>query len=72
MGSGDEDGIVNKQCRSEVQRIAESIDPSAAISAIKRIAAAERQLDLNVNRQLCVETLLADLARLGRGAALSV
>ncbi len=72
IGSGDEDGIVNTQCRSEVQRVAQSIDPSAAIKAIKRIAAAERQLDLNVNRQLCVETLLTDLARLGRGATLSV
>jgi DNA polymerase-3 subunit delta' len=36
---------------------------SSAADAVGRIAQAERQLDLNANTQLCIETLVMDLAR---------
>ncbi len=36
--------------------------------AVRRLAEAEYQLDLNVNTQLCVETLVNDLGALGRSA----
>jgi len=43
-----------------------AVAPLAA-DAIGRIVQAERQLDLNANTQLCVETLVSDLARCGQG-----
>ena len=38
-----------------------------AANAIGRLVQAERQLDLNANTQLCIETLISDLARIGQG-----
>jgi len=45
-----------------------SMSLSAACRAINRIAVAERQLDLNANVQLIVETLSNDLVKLQTGA----
>ena len=44
-----------------------SLAPSDAAKAIRAIVTAERQLDLNANAQLCIETLLIRLSRLPAG-----
>jgi DNA polymerase-3 subunit delta' len=41
---------------------AQAIDAESAAAAINRLAEAQRQLDLNANTQLIVETLVGDLA----------
>ncbi|MGR3290621.1 MAG: helix-turn-helix domain-containing protein, partial [Paracoccaceae bacterium] len=41
-------------------------EPRPWIDSIHRIARAEQQLGLNANVQLCVETLVYDLARMAR------
>lgn len=47
-----------------LQHAASSFTPRRAGDAIRSIVTAERQLDLNVNVQLCLESLLIRLARL--------
>ncbi|GAG22824.1 unnamed protein product, partial [marine sediment metagenome] len=69
---GNESAVVNIRCSAQLEQAAESTAPPAAIEAINRIARAERQLDLNVNTQLCIETLLNDLARIGAGEKVPV
>ncbi|MGD2108797.1 MAG: DNA polymerase III subunit [Phycisphaerae bacterium] len=66
-GSGGESAIVNSAHAVQVKASASAIDAKCAAQAINRIAQTERQLDLNVNTQLAVETLLNDLARLSQG-----
>jgi DNA polymerase-3 subunit delta' len=70
--SGDASVLVNRSRASQAQQATSLIDPPRAIEAINRIARAERQLDLNANTQLCVETLLNDLARIARCTAAPV
>ena len=64
--SGDQSAVVNVDRRPQISQIAGSLRPATAAQAINRIARAERHLDLNANTQLCIETLLADLARIER------
>ena len=66
VGSGDKSAIVNADRRSQIARTAGSLRPSTAAQAINRIAHAEHHLDLNANTQLCIETLLTDLAYIAR------
>ena len=56
--------LVNAASEPRIARLAEFLDAERAADAINRIARAEQQLDLNVNTQLVVETLLNDLASL--------
>ena len=63
--SGDSTGVVNAGLSAQVERAGRRFDVERATDAIGRIVRAERQLDLNANAQLCVETLLSDLARIG-------
>jgi DNA polymerase-3 subunit delta' len=69
LASGDDATIANAAQRDRIARLANSVDSPGAAEAINRIARAERHLDLNVNAQICVEALLNDLARLGKGRA---
>jgi len=64
-GSGQSPVIVNLGAAARIQQAADRVDAEQAAEAIKRIAAAERQLDLNVNTQLCVECLVNDLHQFG-------
>ena len=66
--SGDESAIVNANHKTEIEQASRSVDAPLAVEAINRIARAERQLDLNANTQLCVETLLNDLSKIARRA----
>ncbi|MBI4716250.1 MAG: hypothetical protein HY763_00435 [Planctomycetes bacterium] len=61
--AGDADAVVNVGCGGELRRAA-AVGARTAADAIARIVTAERQLHLNANPQLCVETLLNDLARM--------
>ena len=47
------------------------LNAEQAAGAINRIAGAERQLDLNANPQMCVETLVNDLARIASASIAS-
>ena len=67
VGGGDTEGVVNAGIRDQLTAAATRIAQSAAIDAVKRLSQAEGHLDRNVNVQLCVETLVNDLARIGRG-----
>ncbi len=49
---------------SQGGRVSASLSPPDAARAIRTIVTAERQLDLNANAQLCIETLLIRLSRL--------
>lgn len=64
VASGDESAIINANHKTEIEQASRSVDAPLAVEAINRIARAERQLDLNANTQLCVETLLSDLSRI--------
>ena len=62
LAAGDAATIVNADRRAQLEHVAKTIDPERAADAIQRITLAERQLDLNANTQLCIETLVNDLA----------
>ena len=64
-GSGDSSGVVNTNLSARIEEAARSTSAEQACGAVSRIVQAERQLDLHVNTQLCVETLLNDLAHVG-------
>lgn len=66
FASGDRSGAVNKSSIALLEQAAGVISGRDAIEAINRIARAEHELDLNVNTQLCVETLVNDLSRIFR------
>lgn len=57
---------VNREHLGRLKVVAGAMRATDAASAVKRIAEAERQIDLNVNTQLCLETLLNDLGRISR------
>ena len=71
LGAGNAAAVVNAGLRNSLDHAAKTTDPEHAADAIQRITQAERQLDLNVNTQLCVETLLNDLANIARGETLT-
>lgn len=71
LGSGSESVVVNATGLSDLEAAAQAVDVNQAVKAVNRLAAAERQLDLNVNTQLCVEVLINDLAGIFRGSATS-
>jgi len=68
VASRNESAIVNANHKTEIKQASRSLDAPLAVKAINRIARAERQLDLNANTQLCVETLLSDLSKIARRA----
>ncbi len=55
---------VNRDTVDRFKNLAAKIHPERISDAIGRIAQTERQLDQNVNAQLCIETLLFDLVDL--------
>ena len=57
--------MVNTNLSARIEEAARSTSVEQACGAVSRIVQAERQLDLHVNTQLCVETLLNDLAHVG-------
>ena len=63
--------ILNAAQKDALEEAAQRMERRAVTGAINRLAQAERQLDLNANTQLVVETLLNDLERIG-GRAISV
>jgi DNA polymerase-3 subunit delta' len=63
--SGEESAVLNSAWRDRLDQAAASIDVECAAQAINRVTQTERQLDLNVNTQLAIETLLNDLAQTG-------
>jgi DNA polymerase-3 subunit delta' len=65
--AGRADDVANAHWRSALDGLAPRTGPEAAAIAIQRIARAERQLDLNVNTELCVESLAGELAALSAG-----
>ena len=64
FGSGEDACVVNVTHVSAIEAAARYAPAERVAEAIERIAEAERQLDLNVNTELCVEVLVNDLARL--------
>jgi DNA polymerase-3 subunit delta' len=70
--SGERATVVNEHLTQALEVMAKALDAKQAIDAINRINQAGGHLDSNVYTQLCVETLLHDLARLGRGEGLLV
>ena len=72
FSSGERATVVNEHLAHALEVMAEAVDAERTIDAINRINQAGGHLDRNVNTQLCVETLLHDLARLGRGEGLLV
>lgn len=67
---GETANLVNVYWEDAIRKTADSTATGQLIRAVERIAEAERQLGLNVHTQLCVDTLLNDLVRLGRGKPL--
>lgn len=60
--SGESVNLVNIAQLNDIQSTASNWKPLALIEAIHRLARAEQHLDLNVNTQLVVETLVNDLS----------
>ena len=61
VGAGAPTIVVNAAWQSRAEQAAGPTSAKRAAEAISIIARAERQLDLNANTQLVIETLLADL-----------
>ncbi len=61
-GSGDSSNLVNNAMEKQIEQATSVINTATAADRINRIALTERQLDLNANTQLCIETLIDDLA----------
>jgi DNA polymerase III gamma/tau subunit len=59
---------VNAELRSVLTRLRTRLPDSRAIQCVRRLALAERHLDLNANVQLVVETMINDLLRLAAGS----
>lgn len=72
LGSGEDSAVVNTAQREQIDRSAATIDVEHAAQAINRIAQTQRQLELNVNTQLAIETLVNDLAHLSKGQSVPV
>ncbi len=66
---GESSLVVNKASQAQIRKSAESFTAERCADAVARIAQTERQLTLNANTQLCIETLASDLARISRGKA---
>jgi DNA polymerase-3 subunit delta' len=71
-GGGGSSGALHGGRGETLRWSAERMSLSGASAAVRRIAEAERQIDLNVNTQLVVETLLNDLGRMNRGEHVAV
>lgn len=61
--------VVNFTSARSLEGAAAHLQPEALARAVHRLAGAERQLDLNVNTQLCLDVLLNDLNDLTRKSA---
>ncbi len=72
FSSGEGEMVVNQHATEALKVMAQAVAARRTIDAINRLNQAGGHLDRNVNTQLCVETLLHDLARLGRGEGLLV
>ncbi len=66
---GDAADLLHNGPPARIEKASRAIGTAQAADAISRIAQAERHLDLHANTQLCVETLLNDLARISRVGA---
>ena len=64
---GESSLVVNTASQTQIRKSSESFDAERCADAVARIARTERQLTLNANTQLCIETLVSDLARMARG-----
>lgn len=62
------DGLANADSLEALQQAAAAIPLERAADAVQHITTAERQLDLNANVQLILDTLAINLARLSRAA----
>ncbi len=60
--TGQRDDLINAGHQGALSTLASALDHDEIIDRINRIALAERHLDRNIHVQLCVETLLGDLA----------
>ncbi|MCH8967258.1 MAG: hypothetical protein IID43_06235 [Planctomycetes bacterium] len=72
FASGDGPAPVNSDRRADLKRVLGTLNAESAAMAVLRITQTERELDLNANSQLCVESLLNDLARINAGKSLSL
>ncbi|MCH7721622.1 MAG: hypothetical protein IH988_11660 [Planctomycetes bacterium] len=62
------DGLANADSIEALQQAAAAIPLERAADAVQHITTAERQLDLNANVQLILDTLAINLARLSQAA----
>lgn len=59
--AGDDGGVINKARVGELRSWSQCLDAERAAAMLDRLAEAERQLDLNANTTLVIESLLNDL-----------
>jgi DNA polymerase III subunit delta' len=64
---GEGQRLINRKWKTALDELGSAMSSEAAVDAVRRIAHAEHQLDLNANTQLVVEVLLNDLARICAG-----
>jgi len=64
---GESSLVVNKAFQAQISKSSETLSAERCADAVARIAQTERQLSLNANTQLCIETLVSDLSRMARG-----
>ena len=63
LWAGEADSLVNTPWHDALAAVARSADAERTTDLVKRIAAAEHELDQNANVQLCLEVLAGDLAK---------
>ncbi len=64
FAGGESAALTNAAFTKQIKHASAHLTPERAAQAIGRIAGCERQLDLNVNTQLCLDSLVIDLANL--------
>ena len=64
---GESSLVVNKAFQAQIRKSSEALSAERCADAVAWIALTERQLSLNANTQLCIETLVSDLSRMARG-----
>ena len=67
--TADSASVHNEDLCKQIGAAAKRLTPDDSIRSINRIALARRQIDLNANSQLVVETLLNDLSRIANRTA---
>jgi len=64
FAGGESTALTNTALAKQIKESAAHLTPEKAAQAIGRIAGCERQLDLSVNTQLCLDSLVIDLVHL--------